>query len=77
MHWRDINLAADPSPSNVTWPRLAAAQEWLDERKSTTDASLDAFRASAKMAADSSGGPKAADSDRLYESLTRWRSLMQ
>jgi hypothetical protein len=35
------------------------------------------FRASAKAAADSAGGPSAADSDRLYESLTRWRGLMQ
>ena len=77
VHWRDVNLAADPSPPSETWPRLAAAQEWLDAHKSTSDASLDAFRASAKMAADSSGGPKAEDSDRLYESLTRWRSLMQ
>ncbi|MBV8441853.1 MAG: hypothetical protein JO312_15050 [Hyphomicrobiales bacterium] len=75
--WRDINLAADPSMPDLTWPRLAGAQGWIDEHKTTADASLDAFRASAKSAADASGGPKAEDSDRLYEDLTRWRSLMQ
>jgi hypothetical protein len=35
------------------------------------------FRASAKSAADSAGWPSAADSDRLYDGLTRWRGLMQ
>jgi branched-chain amino acid transport system substrate-binding protein len=76
-HWRDVNLAADPSIPNIAWPRLDAAQAWLDERKKTADVSLDAFRASAKSAGDASGGPKAEDSDRLYEDLTRWRGLMQ
>jgi len=76
-HWRDVNLAADPSVPNAAWQRLAAAQGWLDEHKTSADASLDAFRASAKSAADASGGPKAEDSDRLYDDLTRWRSLMQ
>ena len=75
--WRDVNLAADPSVPNVVWPRLAGAQGWIDEHKTTTDASLDAFRASAKSASDASGGPRAEDSDRLYDDLTRWRSLMQ
>jgi uncharacterized protein len=75
-HWRDVNLAADASLLSTSWPRLAAVQTWLDGRKLSTDASLDAFRASAKTAA-ADGGPKAEDSDRLYESLTRWRSLMQ
>ena len=76
-HWRDVNLAADASAPIVGWPRLPAAQGWLDERKVSADASLDAFRASAKAAADASGGPKAEDSDRLYDDLTRWRGLMQ
>ncbi len=76
-HWRDVNLAADPSMPSAAWQRLAAAQGWLDERKTSADASLDAFRASAKTAADANGGPKAEDSDRLYEDLTRWRGLMQ
>ena len=76
-HWRDVDLASDGSTPDRVWPRLAAAQGWLDERKSSADASLDAFRASAKAAADASGGPKAEDSDRLYDDLTRWRGLMQ
>ncbi len=76
-HWRDVNLAADPSVPSGAWQRLAAAQGWLDEHKTSDDTSLDTFRASAKTAADASGGPKAEDSDRLYEDLTRWRSLMQ
>jgi hypothetical protein len=75
--WRDVNLAADQSLPDFSWSRLPAAQGWLDERKTTADASLDAFRAAAKTAADASGGPKAEDSDRLYDDLTRWRSLMQ
>jgi hypothetical protein len=76
-HWRDVNLAADASVPDAPYQRLAAAQGWLDEHKTSADASLDAFRASAKSAADASGGPKAEDSDRLYNDLTRWRSLMQ
>ena len=76
-HWRDVNLASNGSAPDGAWPRLAAAQGWLDERKISADASLDAFRASAKAAADASGGPKAEDSDRLFDDLTRWRGLMQ
>jgi TRAP-type uncharacterized transport system substrate-binding protein len=76
-HWREVNLAAEGSWPFQPWPRLAAAQSWLDGKKASADASLDAFRASAKSAGDSVGGPTAADSDQLYESLTRWRGLMQ
>ena len=76
QHWRDVNLAAGPAVGNADWPRLAAAQGWIDDHKTSDDASLDAFRASAK-AAEADGGPKADDSDRLYDGLTRWRSLMQ
>ena len=76
-HWRDVNLAADASWPTEPWPRLAAAQNWLDAKKPSADGSLDAFRASAKSAADSAGWPSAADSDRLYDDLTRWRGLMQ
>ena len=76
-HWRDVNLAADASWPNGPWPRLGAAQSWLDAKKASADGSLDAFRASAKSAADSAGWPSAADSDRLYDGLTRWRGLMQ
>ena len=75
--WREVNLASEPSWPLAPWPRLPAAQSWLDAKKTSADASLDAFRASAKSAADMAGGPSAADSDRLYQSLTRWRGLMQ
>lgn len=75
-HWRDVNLAAGASVAKADWPRLAAAQGWIDDHKTTADSSLDAFRASAK-AAEANGGPKADDSDRLYDGLTRWRSLLQ
>jgi hypothetical protein len=76
-HWRDVNLAADASWPDAPWPRLAAVQSWLDAKKKSADASLDAFRDSANGAAEAAGGPSAADSDRLYDSLTRWRGLMQ
>ena len=76
-HWRDVNLAADATWPGEPWPRLAAAQSWLDAKKASADASLDAFRASAKSAANSPSWPNAADSDRLYDGLTRWRGLMQ
>jgi hypothetical protein len=75
--WRDVNLAASGSWPNAPWPRLAAVQSWLDAKQTSADASLDAFRASADSAAEAAGGPSAGDSDRLYESLTRWRGLMQ
>ncbi len=74
--WRDVNLAAGLTVANAEWPRLAAAQGWIDDHKTSDDASLDAFRAAAKTA-EADGGPKPDDSDRLYDSLTRWRSLMQ
>jgi TRAP-type uncharacterized transport system substrate-binding protein len=76
-HWRDVNLAADASWPTAPWPRLPAAQSWLDAKKSSGDGSLEAFRASAKSAAASASWPSAADSDRLYDGLTRWRGLMQ
>ena len=58
-------------------PDLAAAQSWLDAKKSSADGSLEAFRASAKSAAASAELAKRGDSDRLYDGLTRWRGLMQ
>jgi uncharacterized protein len=76
-HWRDVNLAADATWPGEPWPRLVAAQSWLDAKKASADASLDAFRASAKSAAGSPTWPSASDSDRLYDGLTRWRWLMQ
>ncbi len=60
-HWRDVNLAADASWPTGPWPRLSAAQSWLDAKKSSADGSLEAFRASAKSAANSAGWPSAAD----------------
>ena len=76
-HWQEVNLAAEESLPNGQWARLGAAQDWLDEHKGSGDASLEAFRASAKAVAEANGGPKAGDSDQLYDSLTRWRGLMQ
>jgi TRAP-type uncharacterized transport system substrate-binding protein len=77
VHWRDVNLAADASWPGEPWPRLAAAQSWLDAKKGSADPSLDAFRASARSASNSPNWPNAGDSDRLYDGLTRWRGLMQ
>ena len=75
-HWREVNLAAGASVANADWPRLPAAQGWIDDHKTSVNSSLDAFRASAK-AAEANGGPKADDLDRLYDGLTRWRGLLQ
>ena len=36
-HWRDVNLAADASWPFEPWPRLAAAQGWLDAKKTSAD----------------------------------------
>ncbi len=66
--WRDVNLAAV-----APWPRLRAAQAWIDRNAAAPNASLDAFRAIAKTLASANGGPGVADSDRLYDSLMRWR----
>jgi TRAP-type uncharacterized transport system substrate-binding protein len=76
-HWRDVNLAADASWPTQSWPRLGAAQSWLDAKRPSADGSLETFKASARSAAASASWPSAADSDRLYEGLTRWRGLMQ
>ena len=67
--WRDINLAA-----GAPWPRLNAAQAWIDQKASPSTSSLDAFRAVAKSVSLTSGGPGAQDSDRLYDSLMQWRN---
>jgi len=68
--WRDVNLAAE-----APWPRLRAAQEWIDAARpaSAADASLQSFRAAARGADSADGGPAAQDSDRLYDSLMQWR----
>ena len=66
--WREVNLAA-----SVNWPRLAAAQDYVESHRASADASLDAFHALAKSAAATEGGPSAADADKLYQSLMQWR----
>ncbi len=70
--WRDVNFAA-----TAPWPRLRAAQAWIDLNASAPDASFDAFRAVAKTATLANGGPGAKDSDRLYDSLMQWRGAGQ
>ena len=70
--WRDVNLAAE-----APWPRLRAAQEWIDAARPASDPSLQSFRAVARDAASADGGPAAQDSDRLYDSLMQWRGAGQ
>jgi len=71
--WKDVNLTA----RLVGWPRLGAAQTWLEQNQGPTNAALDAFRDAAEAAAGDGDGPNAADSDRLYESLMRWNGAAQ
>ena len=66
--WRDVNLAAE-----ADWPRLRAAQDWIDAARPASNASLEAFRGLARSAASADGGPAAGNSDRLYDSLMQWR----
>ena len=40
--------AADASWPTQSWPRLGAAQSWLDAKKPSADGSLETFKASAK-----------------------------
>ena len=70
--WRDVNLAAE-----APWPRLRAAQDWVDAARPASNASLQSFRAAARGAASADGGPAAQDSDRLYDSLMQWRGAGQ
>jgi TRAP-type uncharacterized transport system substrate-binding protein len=65
--WRDVNLAARIDQL----PRFGAAQAWLDQNKGEASADLEAFRAAAQAADAANGGPSGADSDKLYQSLTR------
>ena len=66
-HWRDVNLAADPSLPNVTGRGLPRRRDGSTNtrRRATLRSTLSARRR--RSAADASGGPKAEDSDRLYE----------
>jgi hypothetical protein len=70
--WRDVSLAAE-----APWPRLRAAQEWIDATRPASDAALQSFRDAARGAAGADGGPAAEDSDRLYDSLMQWRGTGQ
>jgi len=70
--WRDVNLAAQ-----APWPRLRAAQQWIEAARPASDASLQSFRAAARDAASADGGPAAQDSDRLYDSMMQWRGAGQ
>ncbi len=36
-HWREVNLAAGASVANADWPRLPAAQGWIDEHKTSVE----------------------------------------
>jgi TRAP-type uncharacterized transport system substrate-binding protein len=71
--WKEVNLTA----RIFGWPRLDAAQSWLDQNQAAPSAALDAFRAMAQTAAGDGAGPSAADSDRLYESLMQWSGAAQ
>jgi Tfp pilus assembly protein FimV len=70
--WKDVNLAA----RILGWPRLAAAQTWLDQNKGASNVALDTFRSVAETAA-SAGVPGGADSDRLYDSLIKLSGAAQ
>jgi hypothetical protein len=70
--WREVNFAA-----TAPWPRLPAAQAWIDLNAAASNDSLNAFRAVAKTAATTNGGPAAQDSDRLFDSLMQWRGAKQ
>jgi TRAP-type uncharacterized transport system substrate-binding protein len=71
--WREVNLTARING----WPRLEAAQSWLDQNQGAANPALDAFRNLAQSAAGEGDGPSAADSDRLYESLMQWSGAAQ
>ncbi len=69
-NWRDVNLAA-----TANWPRLPAAQSWIEGNRAAPDASLDAFRSIAHNIASIDTGPGAGDADKLYQSLMQWRGV--
>ena len=72
-NWKEVNLTA----RIIGWPRLDAAQSWLDQNQAAPDAAFDAFRNMAQTAAGDGKGPSAADFDRLYESLLQWSGAAQ
>jgi hypothetical protein len=66
--WRDVNIAA-----TLDWPRLAAAQQWIDQHHGAADAAFDKFRSLAR-ASQTDGGPKVPDAAELFQSLMQARS---
>ena len=68
VNWKGVNLAA----SIAKWPRFEATQAWLERNARAPNAALEAFRATARAAADASEGPSGDDADRLYGSLMQW-----
>jgi len=68
--WRDVNIAA-----TLDWPRLGAAQDWIDQqRHGSVDAAFDEFRSLAHVASQSDGGPDGPDAAKLFQSLMQVRS---
>jgi TRAP-type uncharacterized transport system substrate-binding protein len=68
--WRDVNLAAGAD----SWPRIAVAAAWVDQGAGDRGHALDSFKAIAQAAAASDQGPSSDDSDKLYDSLMKWRA---
>ena len=68
--WKEVNLAAPVEG----WPRLAAAQAWLEQIRGDRGHALDTFKSIAQTAVASDQGPSGKDSDLLYESLMKWRA---
>jgi len=67
--WRDVNIAA-----SIDWPRLGAAQDWINQHQGAKDAAFEKFRTLARVASQSDGGPKAPDAAALFQSLMQARS---
>jgi len=69
--WKDVNLAAGVD----SWPRIAVAAGWVDQDRSDKGHALDSFKSIAQTAAASDRGPIGDDSDKLYDSLMKWRAM--
>jgi uncharacterized protein len=68
--WKDVNLAAGVD----SWPRIAVAAAWVDQGAGDKGHALDSFKTIAQAAAASDQGPSSDDSDKLYDSLMKWRA---
>ena len=68
--WRDVNIAA-----KLDWPRLAAAQDWIDQHRGTAaDVAMDKFRSLARVASQGDSDPNGPDAGALFQSLMQARS---